>query len=78
MDRTPLSVQTKRAWRTFGSLLPGKFRYAKKNFTLKGDTSNMMIEFVKEYKTELLAVYVVGFKIGVDVGMLIERSILCG
>lgn len=37
-----------------------------------------MIEFVKEYKTELLAVYVVGFMIGVDVGMLIERSILCG
>lgn len=38
----------------------------------------MMIEFMKEYKTELLAIYVVGFMIGVDVGMLIERSILCG
>ena len=38
----------------------------------------MMIEFVKEYKAELLAVYVVGFMIGVDVGMMIEKSILCG
>ena len=38
----------------------------------------MMIEFLKQYKVELLAVYVVGFMIGVDVGVLIERSILCG
>lgn len=38
----------------------------------------MMIEFLKQYRVELFAVYVVGFMLGIYVGMLIESSILCG
>lgn len=44
--------------------------------TSRGGILNTMVEFVKRYKAELFAIYIIGFMIGIDIGMMIERSIM--